>query len=301
MPYLAIPVQRGDRLRWDDPPDPPQPVTLQERDLVLLDWLAELRYLTTAQAAWLVFPDLGTARHRLLRLHRGGYVRRARLRWPTAPTTVWAPTAAVGPVLCAATPDGAVRWAEWTPPNGQALGRSALYHELARTEACQYLLDAARARGWSSAWLPPRQGAIRAAAAGARVELMPDAVLILNDAVWYLEYERSWRRETLEHKLRAYTLLWRYELWRVAWDRPPRCLLVPEGVSTQRRDWAGWLATVEGARRGWVVVLPQAALGTDWQAQWWDRDGQAHTASWWSLDPSPAAAVSRPLPPRRRS
>jgi len=153
-------------------------------------------------------------------------------------------------------------------------------------------VEEARARRVDAIWYPADLGRLRAAQP-ARVDLTPDAVLVLDGHVWYLELERSWSRATLEVKLRHYGLVWRYGLWRDLWPVAPRCLFVPTALSRADSRWEAWLSRLDAVRRQAVGVLPLAALGDTWAAWRWTADGHREAVDFWRW-------TAEPLPPPAR-
>jgi hypothetical protein len=257
---------------WRPAPDARRPVHLTPRDVRVLRWCADWRVASTADLlAAGRFPSPAAGHVRLSALYRGGLLTSTRLRWRDAVTVAWALTDAGAAALAAHDPD----WDGPPPavPTEAPPLRTHLYHDLGRSALAAAFLAGATARGHAAAaWpavplaLPGRPGGL----------WQPDGGFACDGQLWLVEYERSWRRDTLQQKLQRFAAALRGGSWRDVWPRPPRLLLAAEALGTQAYRLDTWLADALAPARGPVaVVLLDAALDGSWTrldggASWWD-------------------------------
>lgn len=288
---------------WRAPPAVPRRLRMTFRDIDLLTWLAAWRYATTAQILAVGdFPSPHAGHQRLNQLYQAGWISSLRMRWPARATTaVWAITPAGLAALAYETQE--TRWAETPSVVTQAANRHALAHDLGRNAVVLEAEQHARAIGLDLLTVPDNQATIRAPIPGAAawLNITPDAVFDVKGQPWHLEYERSWRRDTLTHKLHNFSLLLHHELWRTRWLRAPKLLLVPEEESSQGYRLETWIHEIDAVRNAAVVVVPAATIreGT-WAAWRWlasgDRDPKPR--SWWALAAQVAPLGGPVLTPR---
>ncbi len=282
---------------WRRMPDPPQSVRLTPRDLDLLQWLADWHYGATRQVgAALAFPSFVAVNTCLARLHRAGYVTSVRLRWPAEDVTaVWALTEAGGRVLAEYVPAWAERTRDWVSPVDRPALRHAMHHELGRNAVVLAVQAEAARRGVMVAVWPDTDGTIRAQVpqTGTWINLTPDAVIDVNGQPWHLEYERSWRRDTLQHKVHQFGVMLRHEFWRERWIRPPKLLVVADEVGTQEYRIDTWLHEMDAARLGSLAYLPAADVEAGyWEVTTWSKAGDRKQGDWWEF-----AGRTLPVPP----
>ena len=288
---------------WRGPPVVPRRVLLTGRDLDIFQWLVHWRYGSTAQILTVGdFPTPHAGHQRLNQLYQAGWVTSLRLRWPGPSTTaVWAITPSGLAAL--ADQDAQGGWEEVVSVVERAANRHSIAHELGRNAIVLAAEQHARAVGLDLVGIPDTDATIRAPIPGAAswLSITPDAVLDVRGQPWHLEYERSWRRDTLTHKLHSFSLLLHHNLWRTRWLRAPKLLLVPEEAQSQGYRLETWIHEVDAVRDAAVVVVPAAAIrdGT-WTAWSWLESGDRDPTprSWWDLalrvDP-----IRGPVLPRR--
>jgi hypothetical protein len=257
---------------WRRPPAAPRPLHLTPRDVRVLRWCADWRVAATAdllQAGR--FPSIRAGHVRLSALYRGGLLTSTRLRWRGRVTVAWTltPEGAAAVAACDAA------WTGPPPPAGanQPPLRHHLYHDLGRSSLTAAFLTAAAARGLDAAAWPAMPLALPGRA---NAMWQPDGAWTCGPVLWLLEYERSWRRNTLQRKLQQFAAALRGGAWRDWWPRAPRLLVVAESAGTQAYRLDTWLADALATTRGTAaVLLLDAALDGSWTrvdtgASWWD-------------------------------
>ena len=293
------------RPSWRPSPDPPDPCQLTARDLDLFQWLADWHYSTTHQLLSLLdFPSFGALTTRVSALHRAGYVTSVRMRWPEhSVTAVHALTTAGGRMLVDYVPGWAERHRDWQSPVNKPAFRHSMRHELGRNAIILAAHAEGQRRGAPVTLWPDTGGTIRAQVpqTGTWINLTPDAVIDVNGQPWYLEYERSWRRDTLQHKVHQFGVLLRHEFWRERWVRPPKLLVVAdEAENDQGYRLDTWLQEMDAARLNALAYLPAAAvMAGQWQATIWSAAGEPKVVDWWTIA-GRTVPLSRPVIRRRR-
>lgn len=293
------------RPSWRRLPNPPQSIRLTSRDLDLFQWLADWHYGATHQIEMVLeFPSFAAVNTCLSRLHRGGYVTSVRMRWPAdRVTAVWALTAAGGRMLAEYLPDWAERHRDWQSPVDKPAFRHSMRHELSRNAITLAAHAEGQRRGVPVTLWPDTDGTIRAQVpqTGTWINLTPDAVIDVNGQPWYLEYERSWRRDTLQHKVHQFGVLLRHEFWHERWVRAPKLLVVAdEAKNAQGYRLDTWLQEMDAARLNALAYLPAAAvMAGQWQVTTWAAGGEPKVVDWWEIA-GRTVPLSRPVIRRRR-
>lgn len=247
------------RFEWRYRTEPVQ-IQLTKRDMELLWILARDLYATTANTMAAGFRSVPAAQNRLYVLEKAGYVRSAKALLPPARRMlIWSLSDYGAQVLESHDLD---RWRTyftgWTSPADHPdQHKRSVLHEVQRNTWChrmeQLFLDA----GWYADWLPGSAGHVRAYPGGStmRVELTPDAVMMVNQNYWLIEYERSWRASTLESKLKRYEQYYHHRLWDLSFFNEPRVVFVLSRETTQNNTLLTWIQQFGGTLggRGWFL------------------------------------------------
>ena len=230
------------------------------RDIELLWLLARDLYATTANTLAAGFPSLGAAQLRLARLEKAGFIRSAKtVVPPKRRALIWALSDAGADFLRQQDPD---RWTTWfegwkSPADHPDQHKRSILHEIQRNSWCDRMERLFLDAEWFVDWMPGSAGHIRGFPGNGmkRVELTPDAVMMVNQNFWMIEYERSWRVSTLESKLQRYELMFKHRLWEMNFRSEPRVVFVLSEETTQNDTLIPWIQKFGGGLgvRGWFL------------------------------------------------
>lgn len=281
---MAVNPVQSSRLRtinWRVPGPLTDPVDLTDRDLDIFWLLARNLYSTTKHVVSAGFDTEQSTHTRLLKLEKAGYVGGAMSIWnPRRRIMVWSLADPGAEILREYDPD---RWSTyfdgWHSPVNQVIGnKRSLVHELRRNDWCGRMEQLFRGSSVDADWMPGSAGHVRAYPGGGttRVELTPDAVFWVNHHYWMVEYERSWRVNTLEDKIYRYGQFYKYRLWEQKMRVAPSVIFVLAPKTTQHSAFDNWVHsfTDDLGINGWFVQdqpleagdLQHPVVGYHWSA-----------------------------------
>lgn len=280
-------------LQWSPVPERPKETRLlSDRELALVEWLAEVRYATTADAAtWLKQSDRATG-YQADKLSRIGFLQWIYISHHGRRTRVWTASRHARALLMEADPGWSDAHPHWVSVAEQRVAGYAVAHALARNRVCLDILMNSEQLDWAATWMfptprfvEPHQG----------VAVVPDAMLAVKGHLWCVEMERSWRGTTMQRKVAQYQTFYEHRAWGRYFPTLPRVLMVLSERSTQERSLSTWLADVDRLRVPWLAVLPWAELMSNWQSWVWASAGGRHQVSWLDLHAHPVRLA--PTPP----
>jgi len=246
-------------IRWSVP----QTVTRQRRrpfndyTMGFLWSLSLIDYVTIDQASWMYGAPRSTMLHNLRHWRKRGLIQAA-----------WVPYHGQRTRIVALAPGGAELLREddekgwdalhpnWVPVAERVRTNRLVEHNLDRNTAALTLKRQAESLGFLASW-DLGLGDLFISGRDPLV-IKPDAFVRLNDHPWLIELERSWRKETLDHKFKQYDRLilqggWRDNTW---CNEPPKVLFIPTGANTQKIQWETWLTTFQFHQHSYAWIWP---------------------------------------------
>lgn len=280
-----------------------RPIIVQDRDVRLLWILARDRYATVNHLLHAGFAHRTSLQRRLSLLSQAGYIQSGHMLWPDPPIhriNVYTLTAA-GAALCEA--DDPTTWAayylNWQPPAEAISAKRHVLHELGRNDVLWKIVDDCYGVQWPIQWDPGQRGHVRLyphGPSGQRLELTPDAVMTINQHIWLIEYERSWRPDTLVQKMHRYSRYFHYQGWRETFPLAPRILFILAEKSTQELTLTTWMAQAQTLEYYRLYVLPPMTDSADgplmaWPVWHWSpQTHEREPVSSWLFDHNAPAA-----------
>lgn len=292
-------LARFEPITWHTPAPSTGSISLQDRDIPILWILARDRYATFNQLMHAGFVHENSLRRRLNILIQYGYIQRGHMLWPEPPVhrlNVYTLTTS-GAALCAA--DNSELWTQWykdwTPPAEAISAKRHMLHELGRNDTLWKIADDCYGQGWDFQWDPGQAGHIRLyphGPSGQRLELTPDAVVTINQHIWLVEYERSWRPITLVQKMHRYSQYFHYQAWREQFPLAPRVLFILAEQTTQHASLDRWVDKAQALEYYRLYVLPPITSAPDdttpflaWPVWHWNpQTHQREPVSSWLFD-----------------
>lgn len=281
-------------LQWTPVPERPDlSRMLKDHEVAFVEWLAEVRYSSTVDAArWLRETDRAAA-YQAQKLMAMGLAQATEVPFRGRRTKVFT-ASRHAPVLLNDV-DGS--WADnhprWAPVSDQRVAGQAVAHALERNRVCLDMLTNAEQLDWFATWNFP---SLRVVEPSKGVVAIPDALITVRGHLWCVEMERSWRSSTLHTKLAQYQALYDARTWGRYLPTLPRVLLVLSEGSTQERSLDSWLADLDRLQPPWVAVLPWAEVLSHWRAWVWPGGGVRRQVSWVDLHGQPARRAPPPPP-----
>ncbi len=279
--------------------DAKQKIQLQNRDISLLWILARDDYATTNQLMHAGFEHRHSLNRRLAALSTLGYIQTGHMLWTTPPIhkiNVYSLTDE-GANICHE--DDPELWdtiyTGWSSPlNGMSSKRHVL-HELGRNEILWQITDDCYSQQWPILWEAGQKGHVRIfphGPASERIELTPDAVITINEHVWLIEYERSWRPDTLVSKMQRYSRYFHHQGWREKFVVPPRILFILAEESTQgMRQLDSWIEQAQALEYSRLYVYHHTTPDLDsneplvsWPVWHWNPLTHERSQASWLFD-----------------
>jgi len=286
-------------IEWLDPPTRPENAGppfagLPARDFALLRMIAEARYIRVDHARMVGFPSYHQSYVHLRNLERYGWLQRARL-YESAITgsqfvTIYSLTAQGVQWLREIDPEWHEAHLQLEATAGRTLLKEHIQHELDRNTVVQALIAMITDAKASIAWYHGSHGAVRAfpfGPTGPKLAFTPDAVLDINDHIWLVEYERSWRNSTIVKKSRTYETYFAHRVWQDTYAFRPRVLLVLSEESTQdRRSLAAWSqhAKILHSGNAWATRMQNLQAQDDRLIAWNGTPPKMLVESWRTLN-----------------
>ena len=281
-------------LQWSPVPERPDlSRMLKDHEVALVEWLAEVRYGTTADAArWLNETDRAAA-YQAQKLIRMGLLQAAEIPFRGRRTKVFTASRHAKLLLSEVDASWVDSHVHWVAVSDQRVAGQAVAHALERNRVCLDMLTNAEQLNWFATWNFP---ALRFAEPTTGAVAVPDAVMTVRGHLWCVEMERSWRSSTLHTKLAQYQAFYDARSWGRYLPTLPRVLLVLSEGSTQERNLEAWLADLDRLQPAWVAVLPWAEVLSHWRAWVWPGNGVRRQVSWVDLHAQPARRAPAPPP-----
>ena len=281
-------------LQWSVVPERPDfSSMLKDHEVAFVEWLAEVRYATTTDAArWLNETDRAAA-YQADKLIRMGLLQWANVSFRGRRTKVFTASRHAKVLLRDMDESWEDKHSHWVAVSDQRVAGHAVAHALERNRVCLDMLTNAEQLDWFATWNFP---AFRFSEPSKGAVAVPDAVMTVHGHLWCVELERSWRSSTLHTKLAQYQALYDARSWGRYLPTLPRVLLVLAEGSTQERNLDAWLSDLDRLQPSWVAVLPWTEVLSHWRAWVWPGAGVRRQVSWVDLHGQPARRAPTPPP-----